>query len=101
MTNLKKIWKDKGITKSTKVRFVKALMFPVLMYGCESWTINSKDEAKLNSFEYWCWRRLLRISWKDKRTNRSILSELNIQPELHTQIVKQKIKIFWTCLYSQ
>lgn len=94
MMNLTKIWKDRGISTSTKVMLVRALVFPVLKYGCESWTVRKKDRDKLQSSEYWCWRRLLRISWTEKRTNQSILNELGIEPRLMNEIDKQKLRYF-------
>ena len=94
MMNLTKIWKDRGISTSTKVMLVRALVFPVLKYGCESWTVRKKDRDKLQSSEYWCWRRLLRISWTEKRTNQFILNELGIEPRLMNEIDKQKLRYF-------
>ena len=69
MTGLNKIWKDKDITITTKCRIVNALVFPVMLYGCESWTIRKAERRIIDSFELWCWRRLLRISWTARRTN--------------------------------
>ena len=73
MTNLNSILKSKDITLSTKVRLVKAMVFPVVMYGCESWTIKKAECRRIDAFELWCWRRLLRVSWTARRSNQSIL----------------------------
>ena len=80
MTNLDSIFKSRDITLSTKVCLVKAMVFPVLMYGCESWTIKKAEHRRIDAFELWCWRRLLRVPWTAKRSNQSILrkSVLNI-----------------------
>ena len=94
MMNLSKIWKDKGISASTKVMLVRALIFPILKYGCESWTVKKKDKEMLMSCELWCWRRLLRISWTERRTNQSILDELGIEPSLMSEIDRQKLRYF-------
>ena len=91
MLKLRKVWKDRGISISTKVRLIRALVFSVVTYGCESWTLKKKARAKISSFEYWCWRRLLGISWKDRRTNESITKELGVEPQLVFQIDKQKL----------
>ena len=77
MTNLDSILKSRDITLPTKVRLVKAVIFPVVMYGCESWTINKVEHQKVDAFELWCWRRLLRVSWTAGRSNQSILKEIN------------------------
>ena len=78
MVGLNKIWTDRGITKATKKRLVSALIFPIATYGCESWTLTKADQSRITSFEMWCWRRMLRISWYMKRSNISVLEE--IQP---------------------
>ena len=75
MVGLNKIWVDRGITKATKTRLVSALIFPIATYGCETWTLTKSDRKKINSFELWCWRRMLRISWIMKRTNDSVLQD--------------------------
>ena len=75
MTNLDSILKSRDITLSTKVRLVKAMVFPVVMYGCESWTIKKAESRRINAFELWCWRRLLRVPWTARRSNQSILKE--------------------------
>ena len=75
MTNLDSILKSRDITLSTKVHLVKAVVFPVVMYGCESWTIKKAEHRRINAFELWCWRRLLRIPWAARTANQSILKE--------------------------
>ena len=77
MTNLESILKSRDITLSTKVRLVKAMVFPVVMYGCESWTIKKAEGRRIDAFELWCWRRLLRVPWTARRSNQSILKEIN------------------------
>ena len=76
MTNLDNILKSRDITLSTKVRLVKAMIFPVVIYGCESWTIKKADCQRIDAFELWCWRRLLRVPWTARRSNQSILKEI-------------------------
>ena len=77
MTNLDSILKNRDITLSTKVHLVKAMVFPVVMYGCESWTVKNAERRRIDAFELWCWRRLLRVPWTARRSNRSILKETN------------------------
>ena len=77
MTNLDSIFKSRDITLLTQVRLVKAIVFPVVMYGCESWTIKKAEHRRIDAFELWCWRRLLRVSWTAQRSNKSILKEVN------------------------
>ena len=77
MTNLDSILKSRDITLPTKVRLVKAMVFPVVMYGCESWTIKKAERRRIDAFELWCWRRLLRVPWTAKRSNQSILKEIS------------------------
>ena len=81
MTNLVSIFKSRDITLLTKVRLVKAMVFPVVMYGCESWTVKKAEHQKIDAFELWCWRRLLRVLWTTRRSNQSILKE--ISPGVH------------------
>ena len=81
MTNLDSIFKSRDITLPTRVRLVKAMVFPVVMYGCESWTIKKADYQRIDAFELWCWRRLLRVLWTARRSNQSILKE--ISPGVH------------------
>ena len=76
MTNLDSILKSRDITLPTKVRLVKAMVFPVVMYGCESWTIKKAELQRIDAFEWWCWRRLLRVPWTARRSNQSILKEI-------------------------
>ena len=77
MTNLDSILKSRDITLSTKVRLVKAMVFPVVMYGCESWTSKKTEHLRIDAFELWCWRRLLRVTWTSRRSNQSILKEIS------------------------
>ena len=77
MTNLDSIFKSRDITLSTMVRLVKAMVFPVVMYGCESWTIKKAECQRMDAFELWCWRRLLRVPWTARRSNQSILKEIS------------------------
>ena len=77
MTNLDSILKSRDITLSTKVHLVKAMVFPVVMYGCESWTIKKAERRRIDAFELWCWRRLLRVPWTARTSNQSILKEIN------------------------
>ena len=77
MTNLDSIFKSRDITLRTKVHLVKAMVFPVVMYGCESWTVKKAERRRMDAFEMWCWRRLLRVPWTARRSNQSILKEIN------------------------
>ena len=77
MTNLDSIFKSKDITLPTKVCLVKAIVFPVVMYGCESWTVKKAEHQRIDAFELWCWRRLLRVPWTARRSNPSILKEIS------------------------
>ena len=77
MTNLDSILKSRDITLATKFHIVKAMAFPVIMYGCESWTVKKAEHQKIDAFELWCWRRLLRVPWTARRSNQSILKEIN------------------------
>ena len=94
MTQLSKIWTDRGITISTKVRLVKALIFPISTYGCESWTLTTASCNKINAFEMWCWRRMLRITWVMKRTNVSVLQEVGVKTRLLGHINSQTLSYF-------
>ena len=78
MTNLDSILKSRDVTLLAKVHLVKAMVFPVVIYGCESWTIKKAEHQRTDVFELWCWRRLLRVSWKGRRSNQSILKEINL-----------------------
>ena len=91
MTNLDSIFKSKDITLPTKVHLVKAMVFPVVMYGCESWTIKKAEHRRVNAFELWCWRRLLRVLWTTRRSNQSILIE--ISPDCSSQGLMLKLKL--------
>ena len=91
MTNLDSIFKSRDITLPTKVRLVKAMVFPVLMYGCENWTIKEAEHRRTDGFELWCWRRLLRVPWTARRSNQSILKE--ISPKCSLEIVMLKLKL--------
>ena len=94
MNNLDSILKRKDITFSTKVRLVKAMFFPVVMYGCESWTIKKAERWKIDGFELWCWRRLLRVPWTARRSNQSILKEIIPGCSLEGLILKLKLQYF-------
>ena len=91
MTNLHSILKNRDITLSTKVRLVKAKVFPVVMYGCESWTIKKVDHQRIDGFELWCWRRLLRVPWTARRSNQSILREISPEYSLEGLMLKLKL----------
>ena len=82
MTNLESILKGRDITLATKVRPVKAMVFPVVMYGCESWTLKKAECQRIDGFELWCWRRLLRVPWTARRSNQSILKEISLEYSL-------------------
>ena len=94
MTNLDIILKSKDITLSTKVSLVKAMVFPVVMYGCESWTIKKAESQRINAFELWCWRRLLRVPWTARRSNQSILKEISPGCSLEGLMLKLKLQYF-------
>ena len=94
MTNLDSILKSRGITLSTNVRLVKAMIFPVVMYGCESWTIKKAECWRIDAFELWCWRRLLRVPWTARRFNQSILKEISPEYSLEGLMLKLKLQYF-------
>ena len=94
MTNLDNILKSRDITLSTKVRLVKGIVFPVVMYGCESWTIKQVEHRRTDAFELWCWRRLLRVSWTARRPNQSILKEISPEYSLEGLMLKLKLQYF-------
>ena len=94
MTNLSSILKSRDITLPTKVHLVKATVFPVVMYGCDSWAIKKTEPWRIDSFELWCWRRLLRVSWTAGRSNQSILKEINPEYSLEGLILKLKLQYF-------
>ena len=94
MTNLDSILKSRDITLLTKVRLVKAMVFPVVMYGCESWTMKKAEHRRTDAFELWCWRRLLRVPWTAWRPNQSILKEINPGISLEGMMLKLKLQYF-------
>ena len=94
MTNIDSILKSKDITLPTKVHLVKAMVFPVVMYGCESWTIKKAEHRRIDAFELWCWRRLLRVPWTARRPNQSILKEISPEYSLQGQMLKLKLQYF-------
>ena len=94
MTNLDSILKSRDITLSTKVRLVKAMVFPVVMYGCESWTMKKAERRRIDGFELWCWRRLLRVPWTARRSNQSILKEISPVCSLEGLLLKLKLQYF-------
>ena len=94
MTNIDSILKSKDITLPTKVHLVKATAFPVVMYGCESWTIKKAERPRIDAFELWCWRRLLRVPWTARRSNQSILKEISPEYSLEGLMLKLKLQCF-------
>ena len=94
MTNLDSILKSRNITLPTKVRLVKAMVFPVVMYGCESWPIKKAEHWRTDAFELWCWRRLLRVPWTARRSNQAILKEINPGISLEGLMLKLKLQYF-------
>ena len=94
MTNLDSILKSRDITLPTKVRLVKAIVFPVVMYGCESWTVKKAERGRIDAFELWCWRRLLRVPWTARRSNQSILEEISPGCSLEGLMLKLKLQYF-------
>ena len=94
MTNLDSIFKSRDITLPTKVRLVKAMVFPVVMYGCESWTIKKAESRIIEAFELWCWRRFLRVPWTARRSNQSILKEISPEHSLEGLMLKLKLQYF-------
>ena len=95
MTKLDSIFKSRDLTLPTKVHLVKAMVFPVVMYGCESWTIRKAECQGIDAFEVWCWRRLLRVPWTARRSNRSILKEISPEYSLEGLMLKLKTPILW------
>ena len=93
MTNLDSILKSRDITLPTKVHLVKAMVFPVVMYGCENWTVKKAECQKIDAFELWCWRRLLRVPWTARRSNQSILKEISPGCALEGLMLKLKLKL--------
>ena len=94
MTNLDSVLKSRDITLPTKFCLVKAMVFPVIMYGCESWTIKKAEQQRIDAFELWCWRRLLRVPWTTRRSNQSILKEISPRCSLEGLMLKLKLQYF-------
>ena len=94
MSNLDSILKSRDITLPTKVHLVKAMVFPIVMYGCESWTVNKGEHQRIDAFELWCWRRLLRVTWTTRRSNQSILKEISSEYSLEGLMLKLKLQYF-------
>ena len=94
MTNLDSILKSRDITLLTKIYLVKAMVVPVIMYGCESWTIQKAERERINAFELWCWRRLVRVLWTARKLNQSILKEINHEYSLEELVLKLKLQYF-------
>ena len=94
MTNLDSILKSRDITLQTKVHLIEAMVFPVVMYGCESWTIKKAEHQRIDAFELWCWRRLLRVPWTARRSNQSILKEISSEYSLEELMLKLKLQYF-------
>ena len=94
VTNLDSILKSRGITLTTKVHLVKAMVFPVVMYGCENWTLKKAEGQRIDAFELWCWRRLLRVPWTARRSNHSILKDINPEYSLEGLMSKLKLQYF-------
>ena len=94
MTNLDSIFKSRDVTLPSKVHLVKAMVFPVVMYGCESWTVKKAESRRIDAFELWCWRRLLRVPWTARRSNQSILKEISPGISLEEMMLKLKLQYF-------
>ena len=94
MTYLDSILKSRNISLLTKVRLAKAVVFPVIMYGCESWTVKKAEHQRIDAFEMWCWRKLLRVPWTARRSNQSILKEINPGISLEGMMLKLKLQYF-------
>ena len=94
MTNLDSIFKSRDITLPTKVHLVKAMVFPVVIYGCESWTVKKAECQRIDAFELWCWRRLLRVPWSARRSNQSIVKEISPEISLEGIMLKLKLQYF-------
>ena len=94
MTNLDSLFKNRDITLPTKVHPVKAMVFPVVMYGCESWTIKKAEHQRIDAFELWCWKKLLRVPWTARRSNQSILKEISTEYSLEGLMLKLKLQYF-------
>ena len=100
MTNLDSIFKSRDITLPTKVRLVKIVVFPVFMYGCQSWTVKKAEPRKIDAFELWCWRRLLRVPWTARRSNQSIVKEISPGCSLEGLMLKLKLQYFGHLIQS-
>jgi len=100
MNNLDSIFKSRDITWSTKVRLVKAMVFPVVMYVCESWTVKKAEHRRIDAFELWCWRRLLRVPWTAGRSNQSIMKEISPGCSLEGMMLKLKLQYFGHLMWS-
>ena len=96
MTNPDSILKSRDVTLATKVCLVKAMVFPVVMYGCESWTVKNAERQRIDAFELWCWRRLLRVPWTARRSNQAILKEINPEYSLEGLMLKLKLQYLAT-----
>ena len=96
VTNLDSILKSRDVTLLTKVHLVKAMVFPLVMYGCESWTVKKAKRQRIDAFELWCWRRLLRVPWTARRSNQSILMEISPEYSLEGLMLKLKLQYFGT-----
>ena len=94
MTNLDSIFKSRDITLPTKVRLVKVMVFPLVMYGCESWTVKKAERQRIDAFELWCWRRFLAVPWTARRSSQSILKEISPGCSLEGQMLKLKLQYF-------
>ena len=94
MTNLDSILQSRDITLPTKVHLIKAMVFPIVMYGCESWTVKKAERQRIDAFELWCWRRLLRVPWTARRLNQWILMEISPEYSLEGQIMKLNLQYF-------
>ena len=100
MTNLDSILKSRDITLPTMVHLVKAMVFPVIMYGCESWTVKKAGRRRIDAFELWCWRRLLRVPWSARRSNQPILKEISSGISLEGMMLKLKLQHFGYLMLS-
>ena len=100
MTNLDSIFKSRDITLPTKFRLVKAMVFPVVMYGCEIWTVKKAEHQRIDAFEVWCWRRLLRVPWTARRSNQSILKEISPECSLEGLMLKLQLQYFGHLMIS-
>ena len=94
MTNLNSIFKSRDVTLPTNVRLVKAMVFPVVIYGCEGWTVKKAECRRIDAFELWCWRRLLRVPWTPRRSNQSVLKEISPGCSLEGVMLKMKLQYF-------